>query len=339
MDRGHLSNRTGQQKKLELTVWSDCSGIDSEMFALRELGDALCDLLDVYVKWILYMTCESDKHCQEFARLNHHPKHMSERMEHRNFQTGQVHCMTHGENHNMPRHGVDLYVGTYPCTPWSRRGKRTAFNHPDAEATIIGFKTIAFIGPAVFVIELGEVPCQEHLQTILNKAQEIIQAGLATYTIQVVRGLTPAWSGYPTRRKRVFFIGWRADIDGDSASEPLQCLMDAPIMVHQSFLRFLGMKREIDWSRVGKCPTPEELSYVSASPCKCGLDPMVCCPAHPCKCGKCGESGVECVWRSMFMTFLTSSPWADEMIKRRGTVTYFQALEMNGRQGPQQPRQ
>ena len=33
-ERGHLSNRTGQQKRLELTVWSDCSGINSEMFAL-----------------------------------------------------------------------------------------------------------------------------------------------------------------------------------------------------------------------------------------------------------------------------------------------------------------
>ena len=81
---------------------------------------------------------------------------------------------------------------------------------------IIGFKTIAFIGPAVFVIELGEVPREEDLQIILTKAQEIVQAGPAKYTIQVVRNLTPAWSGYPTRRKRVFLIGWRADIDGGS---------------------------------------------------------------------------------------------------------------------------
>ena len=39
------------------------------------------------------------------------------------------------------------------------------------------------------------------------------------------------------------------------------------------------------------------------------------------------------------MTFVTSSLWADVMIKRRGMVTYLQVLEMNGRQGPQQPRQ
>ena len=101
MERGHLSNRVGQQKRLELTVWSDCSGINSEMFALRELGNELRVGLGVHVTWILYMTCESDKASQEFARLNHDPQHMSERMQHRNFQTGQVHCMIHNENHDQ----------------------------------------------------------------------------------------------------------------------------------------------------------------------------------------------------------------------------------------------
>ena len=339
MDRGHLSNRTGTVKRLELTVWSDCSGINSEMFALRELANELRDGLNVIVTWVLYMTCESDQACQEFARLNHAPRHISERMEHRNFQTGQVHCMTHGENHPMPRHGVDLYVGTYPCTPWSRRGKRTGFDHPDAEVSIIGFKTIAFIGPAVFVIELGEVPRQEDLQVILSKVQEVVQAGSAKYTIQVVRNLTPAWSGYPTRRKRVFLIGWRADIEGASAGEPLQSLMDAPMMVQTSFLRFLDLQREVDWSRVGECPTAAELLHVAASACKCGLDPMVCCPEHPCKCGRCGESGVECTWRAMFTTFVASGSTADVVRNRRGTLTYLQVLEMTGRKGPQQPRQ
>ena len=132
------------------------------------------------------------------------------------------------------------------------------------------------------------MPCHESLQEILTKVQEIAQAGHAKYTVQVVRNLSPAWSGYPTRRTRAFLIGWRADIGGARVGEPLQSLMNAPMMVEQTFLRFLGLQRQIDWSRMGECPTPEELSYVSTSSCKCGLDPMVRCPAHPCKCGKCG---------------------------------------------------
>ena len=338
-EHGHLSNRTGQQKQLELTVWSDCSGINSDMFALGEIGKELRLCLNVHVTWILYMTCESDKTSQSFTRLNHDPKHMSERMQHRNFENGQIHCTIHGENHDMPKQGVDLYVGTYPCSPWSRRGKRTGFDHADAEISIIGFKTIAFLGPAVFVIELGEVPGQEALHEIMIKLQEIVQAGRAKYTVQAVRNLTPAWSGYPTRRTRVFLIGWRADIDAASAVKPLKSLMDTPLRVEQTFLRFLGLQREVDWSRVGECPTHEELSYVSMSPCKCGLDPMVCCPVHLCKCGRCGESGAECVWRNMFVHFFNSGPMADVVNKKKGTVPYLQVLEKSGRQGPQQPRQ
>ena len=109
--------------------------------------------------------------------------------------------------------------------------------------------------------------------------------------------------------------------------------------VHQSFLRFLGMQREIDWSRVGECPTAEELLYISASPCKCGLDPMECCPEHPCKCSRCGESGVECTWRAMFTTFIASGSTTGMVRNKRGTLTYLQVMEMSGRKGPQQPRQ
>ena len=101
----------------------------------------------------------------------------------------------------------------------------------------------------------------------------------------------------------------------------------------------LGVSERVVWSHVGECPTPEELSYVSASPCKCGLDPMECCPEHPCKCSRCGESGVECTWRAMFTTFIASGSTTDMVRNRRGTLTYLQVMEMNGRKGPQQPRQ
>ena len=338
-ERGHLPTRSGQEKHVELTVWSDCSGINSEMFAFRELGKALLELLNARVTWLLYMTCETDKMSCAFAKLNHNPVHVTGDMLARNFQSGQVHCTKHDENHDMPRRGVDVYVGTYPCSPWSRRGKRTGFNHPEAELSIIGFKTIAFIGPAVFVLELGEMPNHSDLNEILEKLQGIVQTGVSKYTIQAVRNLTPAWSGYPTRRKRLFIIGWREDIDGARVGAPLQSLMDAPMIVEQTFLRFLGLQRGVDWSRMGECPSQEELLYLSASPCTCGLDPMVLCPMHPCKCNRCGESGLECTWRNMFLTFIVSGPMADVVSKRKGMVTYLQVLEMHGRLGPQQPRQ
>ena len=334
----HLPARLGQDKNLNLTIWSDCSGINSEMFALRELGKELRALVGVNVQWTLYCTCDSDRMSRQFAELNHEPMHVSSKMEHRNFETGQIHCEKHNTNHDMPRAGVDLYVGTYPCSPWSRRGKRTGFGHPDAQASIIGLKTIAYVSPAVFVIEIGEVPSQHALGEIMEKINEIIQASVARYTIQVVRNLTPAWSGYPTRRKRLFILGWRSDIDGAIATQPLQSLIEAPMPVEQTFLRFLRLERPVDWSRVGECPSQEELLKLSASPCQCSLDPMVCCTMHPCKCGRCGESGTECSWRRMFTNYIGSDMQADVISKKQGTLTYLQVLEMHGHHGPENPR-
>eukprot|EP00974_Lingulodinium_polyedra_P025522 2468568-Lingulodinium_polyedra.AAC.1 len=66
---------------------------------------------------------------------------------------------------------------------------------------------------------------------------------------------------------------------------------------------------------------------------------MVFCPAHLCKCGRRSDSGVECVWRHVFMHFRTSGPMANVMNKKRGTVAYLQVLEMHGKQGLPQPRQ
>ena len=52
---------------LELTVRADCNGIDSEMFALHELGQALLELLNARVTWILRMACEIGKLSCVFA--------------------------------------------------------------------------------------------------------------------------------------------------------------------------------------------------------------------------------------------------------------------------------
>ena len=335
---GYLPARTGQDKKLELTIWSDCSGINSEMFALRELGKAWRALVDATVTWILYCTCDSDRMSRRFSVLNHEPIHVSDKMEHRNFETGQFYCETHDMNHDLPRAGVDSYVGTYPCSPWTRRGKRTGFDHPDAQVCIIGLKSIAHMTPAVFVIEIGEVPSQVALNEIMEKINAIVQAGVARYTIQMVRNLTPAQSGYPTRRKRLFIIGWRGDIDGAMATQPLQSLIDAPMPVEQTFLRFLGLGRPADWSRVGQCPSQEELLKMSVSLCQCALDPMASCVVHPCKCGRCGDSGVECTWRRLFMEYIVAEGLVDVIRKKQGMLTYLQVLEMNGRHGPENPR-
>ena len=111
---------------LELTVWSDRSGINCEMFALKDLGAAMFSLMKLQVVWNLYFTCEQDETCLEFAKLNHKARHCSNDMEERCFKTGKFRCKSCQAFHEMPTSGVDIYIATFPCTPWCRRGNRSA---------------------------------------------------------------------------------------------------------------------------------------------------------------------------------------------------------------------
>ena len=102
--------------------------------------------------------------------------------------------------------------------------------------SITGVKTIAFVCPADFVIEIGEMPCQQSLAEITKNIQEIIKAGAAMYTLQMVRNLTPAFSGDPTRRKRLFIIGWRVEMRGATVTQPLLSLIGKPMPAKQTCL-------------------------------------------------------------------------------------------------------
>ena len=49
---GHLPGRLAERKAVSLQVWSDCSGINMEMFALKELGRSLGQVINAEVSWI-----------------------------------------------------------------------------------------------------------------------------------------------------------------------------------------------------------------------------------------------------------------------------------------------
>ena len=325
---------------LELSLWSDCSGINSEMFALNELRRALREEAGIDVKLNLYFTCDSDATCLEFARINHKPRHTSRDMRNRDVVAGRYWCDTHREYHDLPKRGLDVYVGTYPCSPWSRRGKRTGFAHPDAEMTIIGLKSIMYMRPGVWVIETGEMPSAHGLDDIMAKIAEVMQGGDVAYVIRPVRNLTPAHSGYPARRTRTFIMGWRHDlVDVATVAQPLECLITNPIPVDATFWTFLGLQCAIDWSRVGElAANPVEIAAISLSGCLCGVDPWAICPVHACKCKRCGDDGKSCKWRGHLLKFIEDEGLRRVITANEGTLTYMQVLELSGRRGPESPR-
>ena len=303
VSNGHLPRSS--QKKVQLQVWSDCSGINSEKFAWNEIQDAINRIIGADVSLMLYYTCESEAKSLVFAKANHHPKHVGSNMSQRNFARGVFWCTMHEENFPIPQSGVDLYVGTYPCSPWSRRGPRTGWDHPSVEAFRIGIQSLSYMQPAVWIIEMGELPENASLDDILSEIQSMLSQDNRQYIIQVVRSLGPQSQGYPIKRTRTYFLGWRDDVAPlVEVAQPLHNLISSPIDVTSSYRGFLKIAHPYDWSGVGTFLVGADLEFLSRSACCCSCNPYVLCPVHRCKCDKCGPDGLQCKWRSRLRQLL-----------------------------------
>ena len=335
---GHLPSNS--QKKLRLQLWSDCSGINAEKFSWNELQDAINRIIGADVSLALYFTCESDPKSIVFVKENHQPQHVGNDMSQRNFESGKFWCILHEENIPMPQAGVDLYVGTYPCSPWSRRGPRNGWDHPSVEPMCIGLQTISYIQPAVWIIELGELPEHAALDEIVSGIQHKLAADGRQYTIQTVRGLGPHMQGYPIKRSRTFFIGWRVDVcpDAEMATGPLHTLILHPVDVASTYRGFLNISLPYDWSGVGEFYVGDAMHYMAGNACCCTCNPHALCPVHVCKCGSCGDDGLHCAWRSHLQKFLEKQNLLSLAKTMDGKMTYVHALEMQGGVAPAQPR-
>ena len=334
---GHLPSIISQTK-VTLKLWSDCSGINAEKFSWNELQDAMKRIIGADVSLGLYYTCESDPKSIAFVKANHQPEHMGTDMSQRNFTSGECWCMLVGENISIPKAGVDVYVGTYPCSPWSRRGSRTGWDHPSVQPMRIGLQTIGYIQPAIWIVELGELPETQSLDEILTCIRHALDRSV--YLIQVVRSLGPQAQGYPINRRRTFFVGWRTDVclDPVVATQPLHTLIQNPVDVTSTYRGFLKVSSPYDWSEVGNFCVGTSLAYMSANACRCACDPYILCPVHPCKCEKCGSDGLQCTWRHHLHRLLEKENLLSQAINMHGKVTYVNALEMQGGDAPTLPR-
>ena len=64
---GHVQHLGHRQ--VQLQIWSDCAGVKSEMFALRELGPANREALGIGVQFNWYFACDSDKECFRVCKV------------------------------------------------------------------------------------------------------------------------------------------------------------------------------------------------------------------------------------------------------------------------------
>ena len=336
-----LLPRTPAMTECRLRVWSDCSGINSEMLALEAISKAVTQILGIHLGVSMYCSCDLDPECLRLTQMRYRPQHLCNNIVHRNFQSGQFYCMLAKDNIALPREGIDLYVGTYPCSPWSRRGNRLGWDHPDIMPLRVGIQSIEYMRPVTFVLELGEL----WAQTAQKEIQQFIADHLnrpsmpQMYVMETVGGLSPGFSGYPIQRPRVFVLGWRMDNGTpDAMTAPLHCLLAKPIEIRNTFLGFLGLRRTVDWSRVGEYPTDEELQWCMRSQCRCSPHAIVVCPVHKCKCTNCGDDGLGCSWRKRMLLLLPKIGPRAVAAKEPGRLTYTQVLEMSGGTCPENPR-
>ena len=340
---GNLKAKMGDAGKL--VTWNDCAGKCTEVYASKELSDELMENLGIGIEFKLYGGSDSSRHCRDFVACNYVPKHFSDDIFKRDFDAGTFECTVCEKTCILPRAGVDLYSACFPCGPWSRRGKRLGLADRHADVCWQVIKSIKHMMPVMFIME--------NVMEISNSSADRLEADLAvirqfmydelgaSYHHLVVNNSSPIQHGYPAEKKRVLVLGGRSDqVDRPSLQSVFAKLIENPLPVPHTYWTLLAVQaqpgRVLD--KVGQLPYPNDALMIQSSGCKCGIDPMIECPQHPCFCDKCkGGERLECTWRAKATKFLGDNglQWA----VADGCVTYIQALELNKGKTPHSARE
>lgn len=293
---------------LQVDVWSDCSGLCTEMVAARHLAHILSSTYDLRCEFRLHTACDSNQASRDLICATHRPRHCAMDLFDRDWASGSYNCCLTKTAQQMPPQGIDYYVCGFPCTPWSRRGKRLGFEDANSQHCFACIKTIAYINPIVFVMEnvadlkgSGSGPHDEDFTGEFSQIAQFMEAKLTNYSCIMVNNLSPLHAGFPTNRSRFYLLGLRRDHGSKEAfGAVIQSFLGNPLPVQHTYRSFLKLGAPVDWSRWGQLPTPEESQQLAHGACKCGVDPMTLCPRHPCKCRACDTPGQElaCQWRA-----------------------------------------
>ena len=337
------------ETQLTLQLWADCGGLGTAHIAATAVGEALRQELGIQLGWNLYCYCDKDKRARDFVLRNFKPAHVSDDMEHRNFETKEIACSTCMCNHPLPESGIDLYVAGFPCTPWTRRGSRRGWGSPDIKPFKIGFKTIRHIQPALWLYEVPE-GVRDHVGAAAESGLEQIQAFVSdllgqSYTIQTATAVDPTWFGFPIRRPRVFMLGWRNDMNSRGRGQlALEAILGRPIANPVHFADMLKVEQALDWTKVGDFATDEDLRALQAAGlehCNCREDPMELCSIHTCSssCKQCGKNGLGCKWRTTMTTYQASHDVFRVVVPGAAQkLAYVHAMALHGLPAPESPR-
>jgi DNA (cytosine-5)-methyltransferase 1 len=178
----------------ELTVGSDCSGIEAGIQALKLLG--------IKVKHMY--SCDNDAKVRKSIVANYNPLVLYDDILTR--------------NHSLLPH-VDMYIAGFPCQTFSLLGKRQGFDHP-TKGTIFFecFETIKLTRPKCFILE----NVQGLLSHDKGRTMAVILNHLKSLNMYHINHsiYNTADYGLPQNRRRVFIVGMHKDHFNDTFVKP-----------------------------------------------------------------------------------------------------------------------
>ncbi len=337
-----------QSKQLTINIWADCGGMGIEMTAGKQIAEAVASIVDLEIVFRLYQYCDKEPCCHLWAEAKHKPVHRSSNIFDRDFDTGEYYCTKCNEPHAMPQQGLDIYECCFPCGPWSKRGKGLGFTDADGNICFQAVKSIRYMQPALFFMENVTNIADDHGdgKNDLQEIEKYVKDELPNYSILTLKGVEPVMTGHPAHKPRLLILGAR----GDQAS-PIKMhscfnmILANPMPVRFSYRQFLGFEDSspIPWQRVGTLPSAQERMDIVRANCSCGVDPMVVCAVHACKCDKCKDSAEKdtCQWRQLAHCRLVKTFGENFRLHPsvKDKLTYVQVLEMYGHEAPAAPRE
>ena len=144
--------KTGNAREVQLSVWSDCGGMGTELTALTHLVDSVLRLTQQKLSVSNFCFCDKKPQCMQFAKANHQPLHVSNDIFDRDFDAGTFRCVACDADHQFPEK-IDIYVCCFPCGPWSLQGTRLGFSDRDGAIVWQASKTINKLMPGVWYME------------------------------------------------------------------------------------------------------------------------------------------------------------------------------------------
>ena len=185
METSYLNKSFNLNKKI-YRVGTDCSGLDSPIYALK--------MLNVNVKHI--WSCDNDPDIKNQILNTLQPENYYDDMFNRDVA-------------KLPP--IDIYIAGIPCQSWSGLNtKRQGFDVKTGTLFFEAFKVIKQLNPKYFILE-NVIGLLTHNK---GKSYKLIQSYLETLEIYNIayKVFNTADYGIPQNRNRIYIIGVRNDI-------------------------------------------------------------------------------------------------------------------------------